>query len=163
VTEDRFGLPSRHPAVLLATWFGVGLLPRAPGSWAALAALPFAWLIRDLWGPAGLAVAAVVLFAAGWWAAGVVARASGLADPGAVVVDEVMGQWLALLPAARDPFLYGLGFLLFRLFDIWKPWPVGWADRHVAGGLGIMLDDALAAGYAAFLLLLAGGALGAYR
>ena len=70
-----------------------------------------------------------------------------------VVVDEVAGQWLTLLPAPFNPLCWALAFLLFRVFDIWKPWPVRWADRHVHGGLGIMLDDLLAAVYAALALL----------
>jgi phosphatidylglycerophosphatase A len=159
----RLGLPLGHPAVLVATWFGTGFLPRAPGSWASLAALPLAWLIRWQWGVPGLAVAAAMLFGIGWWAAGVVAGASGLADPGAIVVDEVAGQWLSLLSAPLDPLLYAVGFVLFRLFDIWKPWPVSSADRHLGGGFGIMLDDALAAVYAALLLLAIAGVAGAYR
>jgi phosphatidylglycerophosphatase A len=148
---------------MLATWFGIGLLPIAPGSWASLAALPVAWGIRGAFGVAGLAAASVVAFFAGWWAAGIVAKASAIEDPGAVVIDEVAGQWLVLLAAPRDPLAYALAFLLFRVFDTWKPWPAGWADRHVQGGLGVVLDDILAAVYAAILLLgllAAGGALG---
>jgi phosphatidylglycerophosphatase A len=148
---------------MLATWFGIGLLPIAPGSWASLAALPVAWGIRGAFGVAGLAAASVVAFFAGWWAAGIVAKASAIEDPGAVVIDEVAGQWLVLLAAPRDPLAYALAFLLFRVFDTWKPWPAGWADRHVRGGLGVVLDDILAAVYAAILLLgllAAGGALG---
>ena len=68
------------------------------------------------------------------------------------MIDEVAAQWLVLLPAPLDPIAYALAFLLFRIFDIWKPWPVRWADRHVKGGLGIMLDDLFAAVYALFLL-----------
>jgi phosphatidylglycerophosphatase A len=147
------GLPFWHPAVMLATWFGIGLLPIAPGSWASLAALPFAWGIRSLFGFAGLAAASAVTFFVGWWAAGVVARASGVEDPGIVVIDEIAGQWLALLAAPLDPLAYALAFLLFRVFDTWKPWPAGWADRQVKGGLGIMLDDFLAAVYAGLALL----------
>jgi phosphatidylglycerophosphatase A len=158
--QGRLGLPPWHPARLLATGFGIGLLPLAPGSWASLAALPCAWPIRDRYGMAGLAVAAAILFALGCWAAGAVARASAEHDPGIIVVDEIVGQWLALLPAPLDPWLYGLGFVLFRLFDIWKPWPVSWADKHVPGGFGIMLDDVLAAVYAALILIAIAGALG---
>jgi phosphatidylglycerophosphatase A len=149
--------------VVLATWFGAGLLPRAPGTWGSLAALPCAWALRSLFGAAGLAVAAVIAFVIGCWAAGRVAAASGLHDPGAIVIDEVAAQWLVLLAAPLDPLAYGLAFVLFRLFDVWKPWPVGWADRRVEGGFGIMLDDLLAAVYA-FLavtaLLMIGGAYG---
>ena len=105
----------------------------------------------------------MLVFLAGWWASALVAKASGLADPGAIVVDEVAGQWLVLLAAPRDPLAWALAFVLFRIFDIWKPWPVRWADRHIHRGFGIMLDDLLAAGYAALVLsalLAIGGAFG---
>ena len=146
--------------MLLATWFGTGLLPITPGTWGSLAALPFAWAIRSHLGTAGLAVATVIAFTIGWWAAATVAKASAIEDPGAVVIDEVAAQWLVLLPAPLDPLAYAVAFVLFRIFDIWKPWPVRWADRHVKGGLGIMLDDLLAAVYAVVpvLVLLVGGA-----
>ena len=146
------GLPLWHPAALLATWFGVGLLPISPGSWASLLALPIAWTIVWLLGDAGLGVAAGLAFAVGWWAAATVARASGTNDPAAIVIDEVAGQWLVLVRAPLDPLAYAFAFLLFRIFDIWKPWLARWADREVKGGLGIMLDDLLAAIYAAVLL-----------
>ena len=148
---------------MLGTWFGIGLLPVMPGTWGSLAALPCAWAIRSLAGAAGLAIAAVIIFATGCWAAGMIARTSGATDPGAIVIDEVAAQWLVLLPAPLDPLSYAAAFLLFRLFDIWKPWPVGWADRRVHGGFGIMLDDLLAAVYALLVLLvalMAGGAFG---
>jgi phosphatidylglycerophosphatase A len=152
-----------HPALVLGTWFGAGLLPVMPGTWGSLAALPCAWAIRSLSGVAGLAIAALIIFAVGCWAAGMIARTSGATDPGAIVIDEVAAQWLVLLPVSLDPLSYAAAFLLFRLFDIWKPWPVRWADRRVHGGFGIMLDDLLAAVYAvlAFLILLeTGGAFG---
>jgi phosphatidylglycerophosphatase A len=150
---------------LLATGFGVGVLPIAPGSWASLAALPVAWAIVCLCGVLGLAVAAVIAFALGWWAAGTVAKATGIDDPGVVVIDEVAGQWLVLAASPLDPLAYALAFLLFRIFDIWKPWPVRWADRQVKGGLGIMLDDLLAALYAVLVLsaLLATGGVSGVR
>lgn len=166
VDRHRFGLPPWHPAVVLATWFGAGLLPLMPGSWGSLAALPCAWAIRSLWGLPSLAAAAAAALAAGWWAAAAVAAACRIKDPGAIVIDEVAAQCLVLLAAPLDPLAYALAFLLFRFFDIWKPWPVRWADRNVAGGLGIMLDDLLAAGYAALVLsavLAIGGAFGVRR
>ena len=159
------GLPLWHPAALVATSFGAGLLPIAPGSWASLAALPVAWAIVCLWGVLGLASVAGIAFALGWWAAAAVAKASSIEDPRAIVIDEIAGQWLVLVPAPLDPLAYTIGFLLFRLFDIWKPWPVRWADRHVKGGLGIMLDDLLAAVYAVLVLsvLLAIGGVSGVR
>lgn len=147
-THSRLGLPIWHPAVLIATCCGVGLIPNAPGTCGSLAALPLAWVIRRLWGVPGLAVAVAVVFVVGCWAAAAIADASRISDPGAVVVDEVAGQWLALLAAPLDPLAWGLSFALFRLFDIWKPGPVGWLDRHITGGIGIMLDDIAAAAYA---------------
>jgi phosphatidylglycerophosphatase A len=134
-----------------------------PGSWGSLTALPCAWAIRSLSGAAGLAISAVIVFAVGCWAAGTIAKASGVNDPGAIVVDEVAAQWLVLLPAPLDPLSYAAAFLVFRLFDIWKPWPVGWADHRIHGGLGIMLDDLLAAVYAVLvfsILLVTVGAFG---
>jgi phosphatidylglycerophosphatase A len=146
--EWRLGLPKGHPAVLIATGFGIGLIPFAPGSWGSLAGLALARAILAIAGIPGRALALAIVCGAGWWAAGAVAKASGLRDPAAVVVDEIAGQTLVLLAAPRDFVAWALAFVLFRLFDIWKPWPVRWADRRLAGGLGIMLDDFLAAGYA---------------
>lgn len=155
-------LPSLHPAALLATWFGAGLLPRAPGTWGSLAALPFAWVIAELFGQAALLIAAAVVFFVGWWAAEQVGRASGVGDEGSIVIDEVAGQWLTLAVAPPTAVAYVLGFLLFRLFDITKPWPASTAERRLPGGLGVMADDIVAAVYAAavlYLLLAIGSAL----
>src|SRR5919198_182045 len=104
--RHRLGLSPWHPAAILATWFGVGLLPVMPGTWGSLAALPCAWLISDLWGTLGLAIAIAIILAVGRWAAGTVAKASPVADPPAIVIDEVAGQWLALLPAPLAPLPY---------------------------------------------------------
>ncbi len=148
-------LPFRHPAAWLATWFGSGLLPWAPGTWGSLAALPPAWLVLHYLGPIGLAVAAVVVFALGQWAAGVYLARSDRHDPPEIVIDEVAGLMLALLPAAPDVWWQlALAFVLFRLFDIVKPWPARGADRKVPGALGVMLDDAIAGLYGAGVLLL---------
>ena len=135
-------------ATLLATWFGSGKLPKAPGTWGALAALPFAWVIVALAGDTGLLLAAILLFAAGCWAADSEAAMAGARDPSWVVVDEVVGQWLTLVLVPLHLLDYFVGFLLFRLFDIWKPWPVSWSERRFGGGFGIMIDDVLAAAYA---------------
>ncbi len=142
------GLRFRHPAVLVATFLGAGLSPLAPGTVGSLAALPFAWLIHTWLGPGALLAAAAAAFAIGWWAAGVYARAGGEPDPGTVVIDEVAGQWLTLAAVAATPLNYAIGFALFRFFDIVKPWPASRIDRHMHGGMGIMLDDIVAAIYA---------------
>ena len=145
----RFG----HPAALIATWFGVGLLPVAPGTWGSLAALPFAWVIMQYGGVWLLAAATVVVSLLGWWAAARYIRAHGSEDPGDIVIDEVAGQWLTLLPAGGDIGLMAAGFVLFRIADILKPWPAGWADREIKGGLGAMVDDLLAALWSALAVL----------
>lgn len=150
-SPDRTAL-LRSPAGLLATWFGAGLLPVAPGTWGSAAALPAAWAIAWWGGWGALLAAAGLVFLIGWWASAVVERRLGTHDSGLIVVDEVAGQWLTLVPCPLDPVLYAAGFLLFRAADIAKPWPASWADRHVGGGLGVMLDDILAAIYAAGVL-----------
>lgn len=138
----------------VATFFGAGFLRPASGTWAsaitvalAVAAYQAGWALAV---PAGAALAVV----AGFLAVPAYLRATGGEDPSEVVIDEVAGQWLTLLFVPPHPLLYLAGFLLFRLADILKPWPVGWADRAVKGSLGVMLDDILAALYAGAALLL---------
>jgi phosphatidylglycerophosphatase A len=145
-----------HPAFILATWFGSGLLPKIPGTWGSAAALPFAWIIASYGGSWALLAAAAVAFAAGIWAAEIYSRHAGNKDAGAIVIDEVAGQWLTLAPFVPDPETYLAGFVLFRVADIAKPWPASWADRSLGGGLGVMLDDLVAgiyAGLALFIIL----------
>jgi phosphatidylglycerophosphatase A len=147
-------LPLRHPARLLATWFGSGLSPVAPGTAGSLAALPFAVGLAWAGGSALLVAGAVVALLVGIWASNAIVRTSGSRDPGEIVIDEVAGQWLALAFVPLDLLAYALGFALFRAFDIIKPWPANWIDREMNGGLGIMLDDIVAGAYAGVLLYL---------
>lgn len=144
-------LPFRHPASLLATWFGSGLLPKAPGTWGSLAALPVAAAIAVLAGPWGLLGAAIALFPLGLWASARYCAHGRAGDPPAVVIDEVVGQWLALVPVAADPRYYVVAFLAFRFFDIVKVWPASHIDRRWPGAWGIMADDVVAGLYAAAL------------
>ena len=148
-------VPKRwRPATLLATWFGIGLLPWVPGTWASLVALPLAWLLVGLGGSWALGAGLVAVFAVGWWASGAYERETGVHDPSAVVIDEVAAQWLTLILVPADPWLYATGFVLFRIADIAKLWPANVLDRRLTGGLGIMLDDMIAAVYAAAALFL---------
>lgn len=151
------GIPARRApawARWLATWFRVGeLAPFAPGTWGSLAALPVA-AIGAVWPLAGLALAALI-FALGVPAATRVAEERGDGDPGVVVVDEVVGMILAALGVGLDPVMLGLAFLLFRIFDIVKPFPCRRLE-HLPGGWGIMLDDVMAGFYALAVLTLAG-------
>jgi phosphatidylglycerophosphatase A len=141
------------PAGVIATWFGAGLLPRAPGTWGSLAALPFAWIIAYAGGWIALMVATILVFALGVWAADRAAKETGVQDPGSIVIDEVAGQWMTLIPIGTDPLAFLIGFILFRAADIFKPWPASWADRTVKGGIGIMLDDMLAAVYPLIVMI----------
>lgn len=147
------GVSVWHPATVIATWFGAGLLRFASGTWGSLAALPFAAVIAWAAGPLALVPAAVAVFVIGVWASNHIGK-SGEKDSSAIVVDEVAGQWLTLAPVALDPRYYAIGFLLFRLADIVKPWPASWADRRLSGGLGVMLDDIVAGVYAGLALWL---------
>lgn len=142
------GLAAWHPAVILASWFGSGFLPKAPGTWGSLAALPFAWLIARHEGARGLALAAAAIFAIGWLVASIVVRRGHHRDPPFVVVDEVAGQWLSLIFAPLSPWYYALGFVLFRIADIAKPWPASYIDRAWRGGFAVMADDVVAGLYA---------------
>ncbi len=108
----------------------------------------------------GLLIAAALAFVAGWWAAARVARASGIGDPGAVVIDEIAAQWLILGATPLDWRWYAAAFLLFRLFDIWKPFPINRLDRTVKGGFGIMLDDIAAAIYVLAIVAIGRRAIG---
>lgn len=141
-----------HPVAFIATWFGSGLMPKAPGTWGTLAAMPFAYLIALSAGTNALIPAAIIAFAIGTWAAGAYAIASGKPDPSEVVIDEVAAIWLVLAFTPFTFFGWALAFAAFRLFDVMKPWPVSLADAKLHGGFGIMFDDIVAAIYAMLAL-----------
>ncbi len=142
-----------HPAGWIACGFGSGLAPRAHGTiGSAVALLPWWFLWRPLPLP-GYGLMLIVAVAVGVWACGESGRRLRVADHRALVWDEFVGQWLALLPAILAPWwTLIVGFVLFRLFDIWKPWPIRWLDAHVKGGVGVMLDDIVAGLFAAIVL-----------
>lgn len=137
---------------MLLSWFGCGLSPKAPGTVGSLGGLPLGLAIQWAYGEVVLGGCALALFFVAWAVARVHFGGDDVKDPQWIVVDEVVGLWIALaaLPLTFYWFLtVPLAFGLFRLFDITKPWPVSWADRSVGGALGIMLDDLLAGLYAA--------------
>jgi phosphatidylglycerophosphatase A len=136
-------------AVALATLGPVGHFPKAPGTWGSLAAVVSApWLFLNLALPWRAAVLLGV-FIVGTWACGRAEIVMNRKDPGCVVVDELFGQWLALLFFGAMPVWYlPIAFALFRVFDILKPWPVKWAETAFPGGFGVMLDDGVAGLYA---------------
>lgn len=144
------------PAGWLACGFGSGLAPVAQGTFGSLAALLPWLLLRELPLPIYLAVL-LAGFGAGVWACNVASRALGVADHRSLVWDEFIGQWIALLPLLVLPapwWAIAGGFVLFRLFDVWKPWPIRWLDRRVKGGMGVMIDDVVAGVFAALVLVL---------
>jgi phosphatidylglycerophosphatase A len=143
------------PVHILAFGFGTGLSPVAPGTAGSLVGVLFAWLTLDLGLPLQLAVAAAISFA-GIWICGESARRIGVHDHGGIVWDEIAGMYITLLAAPPTIAGFILGFVLFRVFDIAKPWPIRDLDHRLGGGLGIMLDDLAAALYALILLGLYG-------
>jgi phosphatidylglycerophosphatase A len=143
---------------LVATWFGCGLSPVAPGTAGSLAAIAIAIALHLVFGSAQLTwlVLAAILLFPGIWAAGVVARREGMEDPGLVVVDEVIGQWITLAAApAFNWKTWLLAFALFRIFDIWKPPPARQLER-LPGGWGIVADDVMSGLYGALAIFILG-------
>ncbi len=133
----------RQPVHALALGFGSGLAPKAPGTFGTLAALPLYWLLSGL--PLAAYIAVVVVAAVvGVWICDRSAKDLGVHDHPAIVWDEFVGFWITMIAAPVSWVSVILGFALFRLFDVLKPWPISWLDKHVSGGLGIMVDDILA-------------------
>ena len=139
------------PVQFLAFGFGSGCAPRAPGTagtvlavvlYLPLSLLPIGWYLALL----------AVTIVAGVWLCDEASRKLGVHDHPGIVWDEFAGFWLTMVAAPAGWGWIVLGFILFRLFDIWKPWPIGWLDKRVSGGLGVMLDDLLA-GFFSLLLL----------
>lgn len=143
---------ARNPILLLAFGFGSGLAPHGPGTWGSMVAIPLAAYLLPY--PNSFLVATLLITLVGIPICGMAAEKLGVHDHGGIVWDEIAGQMIACIPLFYLPesitLVAGLGlaFVLFRLFDIAKPWPIRWADKSVHGGLGIMLDDVLA-GFAA--------------
>ena len=135
---------------LIATFFYIGHLRPAPGTWGSLAALVLGFTTIQTTGVYGLCIAIITSCVLGWWATAAQTKGEDDHDPSEIVIDEVAGQWIAILPLAISPqpeeinlWYWLLAFAVFRLFDITKPGLVGWADRQT-GPIGVMLDDIIA-------------------
>jgi len=142
------------PAGWFACGFGSGLAPVAQGTFGSIAAVVLWLVLRELplW---GYVLLLLVGFAIGVWACNIAGRALGVDDHRSLVWDEFIGQWIALLPLMLLPATWWAimaGFVLFRLFDVWKPWPISWLDRRMKGGMGVMIDDVVAGVFAAVVL-----------
>ena len=153
-------------AELIGTVAGVGHLRPASGTWGSLAALPLLWAVHQIGSFPLVVLATLVVFFAGWWATRAITAGRDNHDPSEIVIDEVAGQWVALFPVPYGAMFAGVpitalwpgwvvGFLAFRLFDILKPGPVGWADRR-DDPLGVMLDDVIAGALAALVVAISG-------
>lgn len=142
--------------VILATWFGLGLIPKAPGTWGSLGAIPFAYLIAYTGGITLLIISTIIITLIGYWAADKFEKRTAIHDSKMVVIDEVAGQWLALWPALyffNFHIIWVLiAFILFRAFDIIKPWPVSYFDRKIENAIGVMGDDIIAGLYAVIII-----------
>lgn len=143
---------ARDPEALVVCGLGSGFVPFAPGTWGSLAAVLLWWWLLSPLGVAGQLVVIVVVFLAGTWLTARVQKRYGVLDDSAIVVDEFVGQWLALLALPQNLLLVSLAFALFRLLDILKPGPIRQLERRVGGALGVMADDVLAGILAAAVL-----------
>ena len=141
----------KNPVHFLSLGFGSGMAPYAPGTFGTLAAVPIYLLLQPLGLPIYLLIT-VIAFVAGIWLCGETAQALGVHDHSGIVWDEVVGYLVTMIAVPLDWKWILLGFLLFRLFDVLKPWPIRWIDNKVSGGLGIMLDDILAGFFALITL-----------
>ena len=132
----------KKPSHLFATWFGVGLIRPAPGTWGSLAALLLWYFAEFLHSSIYIILPIFILFS--WLICSQASQDSDAKDHSAIVIDEVAGMLVALSFVSHEIIIFLWTFLLFRLFDIWKPWPISLADKNVEGGLGILLDDLIA-------------------
>lgn len=141
----------RSIIMLLATGCYTGFLPKAPGTWGSLFALLPWLLLRNLTLPQYL-MAVALLCVVGFFASGSAEKILDEADASPIVIDEIVGMMITLFAAPKHPAAPLVGLMLFRLFDIWKPFPVSWIDQHIHGGLGIMADDMVAGVFACITL-----------
>lgn len=147
---DHYPFPPKiwkDPRCIIAFGFGAGAVPRVPGTLGTLIAVPLYWLLADLtvfW----YVGTVTILFAIGVWVCGHVERILGTHDHPGIVWDEIVGYLVAMFLAPSGWLWVAIGFVLFRLFDIWKPFPIGWIEHRLRGGVGTMLDDLLAGIYA---------------
>jgi phosphatidylglycerophosphatase A len=142
-----------HPAHFIALGFGSGLAPKAPGTFGTLAALGIYWLLATTLAPLTIAYLAIPLFVLGIWACEVTAHDLGKGDPGCIVWDEIVAFLPLAALSSKSLMMQLVAFGLFRLFDIWKPFPIRQVERRVKGGFGVMVDDLFAAAYAYLVIL----------
>lgn len=143
----------KRPTAFFAYGFGSGLAPKAPGTFGTLAAIPVFYLMQPL-GLISYLLLTVLFFIVGIWFCQKTVDWLQQDDPSAIVWDEIVGYLITMIAAPTGWLWIVLGFVLFRIFDIWKPWPVSLADKQLHGGFGVMLDDVIAGLYALLILQL---------
>ena len=141
----------RSIIMMLATGCYTGFLPKAPGTWGSLFAL-LPWLLLRNLNPPQYLIAVALLCVVGFFVSGSAEKILDEADASPIVIDEIVGMMITLFAAPKHPAAPLVGLMLFRLFDIWKPFPVSWIDQHIHGGLGIMADDMVAGVFACIAL-----------
>ena len=148
MTDLNFSWLFAKPTRFLAFGFGSGLLPKAPGTWGSLIAIPLVLVTAAVLNDWQYALVALVICIVGIPICGSAARDLGIKDHPGIVWDEIAGMFITFLWVPLSPLNLALGFVAFRFFDILKPWPISWADHKLDGGRGIMLDDVMAGIYA---------------
>jgi len=143
-----------HPAHFIALGFGAGLSPKAPGTVGTLAGLGIYWILSMWLPPLAIAFLAIPLFGVGVWACGVTGRDLGVSDHGAMVWDEIVAFLPLAAIASQSPWFQAGVFAVFRIFDIWKPYPIKLLEANIKGGMGVMVDDLVAAAYTYVLFIL---------
>ena len=139
---------------VLATWFGAGCAPKAPGTVGSFFSLPLI-LVGMVFGLRTFLAMVLILFIVGWWATHIVLRSQNATDPGFVVIDETVGQMMTFALVINSPIAWYipiLGFALFRFFDIIKVWPASFFDKFIHNAFGVMMDDVMAGIYAGLVL-----------
>jgi len=154
IEADQLSLTNlvKNPVLFLAFGFGSGLAPKAPGTFGTLVAIPI-YLLVSLGDPLVYGVALTAILISGVFICDKATKMLGVHDHGGIVWDEIAGFLVTMVAVPFSLQAVVIGFVLFRLFDIWKPWPIGTIDKHVKGGFGIMLDDVIAGIFALACLL----------
>ena len=142
-----------HPAIVLSTWFGCGYMFPAPGFWGTLGSMPLGIVLLAMTSKTVLLASVVLIFFIGLWASKEFEKQSQTHDSSMIVIDETAGILLTLLFASTNAVSILLAFILFRIFDSAKPWPISWFDKKIGGAFGVMIDDIIAGIMAGLCLL----------